>query len=383
MLPKIMLVGLGGLGTVTLELLAREATVGKIVVASRHQERGQARGNLALLGAMAQGFAPNIRFVSLDLNRQEAVADVVRREQPDLILSTATRQTWWLPQRLPPPQARRLAAAGFGMWLPVHLTLTLKLMQALKIANYQGLVLTAPFPDVINPILGKLGLAPTCGLGNLDEIVPKIQLLAARKLDVPPTEITVWLVAHHALQAYAFGDNSGERPPYYLRVEHKGKNVTGELDPNEVLFGAFPLTGGPASHFLTAGSTVRLVRSLLSAQETRLHTPSPGGLPGGYPVWASRDGVRVADIPGCTLNKAIEINQRSHRFDGIDRIDDDGTAIFRAESVQIMRETLGYNCLSLPPAEAEARAQELITRFSDFARRHGVDLDVDSRARRV
>ena len=149
--PTIMLIGLGGLGSVILELLAREEGLGRIIVGSRNAARGTARCNLARLGAMAQGYAPDISFVPLDLNDKGAVAEavstseIVHRETPDIILSTATMQTWWLPDLLPPAQAAAIKGAGFGVWLPVHLTLTLKLMEALRDAAYPGVTLTAPY----------------------------------------------------------------------------------------------------------------------------------------------------------------------------------------------------------------------------------------------
>jgi len=220
--PTIMLIGLGGLGSVVLELLAREEGLGRIVVGSRNAARGIARCNVARLGAMAQGYAPLLSFVPLDLNDGEAVAEAVHREAPDVILSTATMQTWWLPDLLPPEQAAVIKGAGFGVWLPVHLTLTMKLMEALRDAAYAGVILTAPFPDVVNCVLGRLSLAPTCGVGNLDEIVPKVRLLAAERLDAPPGAVRVLLVAHHALEPAAFGAPVDEIPPYFLRVEHGG-----------------------------------------------------------------------------------------------------------------------------------------------------------------
>ncbi|RMF03817.1 MAG: hypothetical protein D6768_04940, partial [Chloroflexi bacterium] len=271
---KIMLIGLGDLGSVTLELLARQPNVEQIVVGSRSAARAQARCNLARLGAMAQGCAPNIRFVPLDLTDPQAAAATIAREQPDLIYSTATLQTWWLPDKLPPPQAQRIYAAGFGVWLPVHLALTLKLMQAVRLADFSGPVLTAPFPDVVNPILNNLGLAPTCGVGNVDEIVPKVRRLAAQALDADADELRVWLVAHHAFQPFAFGQKQGQPPPHFLRVEWRGRDVTPQLAAQNVLFAPYPLTGGPATHFLTAGSTVRVILALLADAETFLHAPA-------------------------------------------------------------------------------------------------------------
>lgn len=375
--PKIMLIGLGDLGSVLLELLVREPGIGQVVVASRNAERGLARCNLACLGALAQGCSPQVRFTPLDLDDQPATVDIIRREAPDLILSTATRQTWWLPALLPPAQAGRLQQAGFGIWLPVNLALTYKLMAAVRAADYQGPTLTAPFPDVVNPVLDRLGLAPTCGIGNVDEIVPKVRLLVAERLNVAVAAVQVWLVAHHALGAAAFGDTGAtEMPPYFLRVEVGGQDATESVQAAELLRAAYPVTQGRATHFLTAGSTIRLIRALLAGRDTLLHAPAPNGLPGGYPVLAGRRQVRPAIIPGLSLAEAVAINERSHRFDGIERIEADGTVVFCPDSAAIVRDMLGYDCDRLSPAEVEFRASELIARFREFARFHGVNLDL-------
>jgi NAD(P)-dependent dehydrogenase (short-subunit alcohol dehydrogenase family) len=372
--PTLMLIGLGGLGSILLELLAREPGLGRVVVGSRNAERGVARCNLAQLGAMAQGYAPAISFVPLDLNDTEAVAESVTRAAPDIILSTATMQTWWLPDLLPPEQSALIKSAGFGAWLPVHLTLTMKLMQALRDAAYGGFTLTAPFPDVVNCVLGRLGLAPTCGVGNLDEIVPKVRLLAAQRLRTPLEAVRVLLVAHHALEAAAFGTPMDEIPPYFLRVEHGGQDVTQAIGAEALLLAPYPLPSGPATHFLTAGSAVRLVRALLSESGALLHAPAPNGLPGGYPIIASKDGVTPAPVAGLTLEEAIAINERSHRFDGIERIEADGSVVFCAAAADTLRRALGYDCQRLAPDEAEGRAQELMARFRAYAGRHGVQL---------
>ncbi len=372
--PTLLLIGLGDLGGVILELLARDESLGRIVAADRDTERGTARCNLARIGAIAQGFEPQIDFTPIDLNDKESTAETVNRESPDLILSTASMMTWWLPDLLPEPQASRIKSAGFGVWLPVHLTLTLKLMEALREAGYRGHTLTAPFPDVVNCILGKLDLAPTCGIGNLGEIVPKIRYLAGQRLGVSSGEIRVTLVAHHALEPYAFGKKGEEIPPYFLRVEHGGRNVTAEVDADKLLFAPYKLPPGAAIHFLTGSSTRRLIRALFSEEETYLHEPAPKGLPGGYPVTVSSDGVRLHPIEGLTHDEAVSINERSHRFDGIERIESNGTAVFVAERAQIMEEELGYVCERLTPEEAEDRAVELIGRFRDYAKKLGVEL---------
>ena len=373
--PTIMLIGLGDLGSITLELLAREEGLGRIVVGSRNVERATARCNLARLGAIAQGYAPSISFVPLDLNNREAVAETVHREAPDVIVSTATMQTWWLPSLLPPEQRAAIYGAGFGVWLPVHLTLTMKLMQGLRDAAYTGVTLTAPFPDVVNPILGRLGLAPTCGVGNIAQFVPKVQWLAAERLGTPMSAVRVLMVAHHSLGPAVVRSKTDPLPPYFLRIEHGGEDVTEEVGGNELLVAPYRRTAGRASHFLTAGATVRLIRALLSGRDTLLHEPAPNGLPGGYPVVAGNGRVQPASIGGLSLEEAIDINERSHRFDGIERIEADGTAVFCPEPADVLRAELGYDCTRLPPEESEGRAQELIARFREYAEMHGVDIE--------
>jgi len=128
-------------------------------------------------------------------------------------------------------------------------------------------------------------------------------------------------------------------------------------------------------HFLTAGSTVRLVRALGSEVPLRLHAPGPAGLSGGYPVRVSRAGVTPDAIDGLTLDEAVALNEASHRFDGIERIEPGGTVVFTGETAGVLREVLGYDGARLAPVEAEARGRELVARFREYAVRHGVDLD--------
>lgn len=374
MSATILLVGLGHLGGVILELLARDGGVGRIVAASRDGRHGPARVNLARLGAAAQGCAPALEFAPLDVNDRAAVGALVARIRPDIILTTATLQTWWLLDLLPEPDAAPLRRAGFGAWLPVHLAPTLALMAALREADYRGITLTAPYPDVVNCVLGRLGLAPTCGLGNLGEIEPKVRLLAAGRLGVAPERVSVTLVAHHALERFVFGAAAGEPPPHFLRVARDGEDVTSAVRAEALLLAPYALPPTPAWHFLTAATTVRLVRAVSSATPVRLHAPAPAGLPGGYPVLASRGGVRPAPIDGLPLEDAIALNERAHRWDGIERIEADGTVVFGDESVDVMRRVLGYDGARLAPAEAAARGRELVARFRDYARRCGVDV---------
>jgi hypothetical protein len=367
----ILIIGLGGLGSVLLELLARSSLSCKLIVGSRNKLNGRACCNLAKLGAQAQGYDPDIDFIQLDLDEHKETVQTIQSVSPDIIVCTATRQSWWLPHRLPAPQASRFKSAGFGLWLPLHLSLPTALMRILQSAKYRGHTLIAPFPDVVNCILDRIGLSPTCGIGNVDEIATKLRGLASAKLGTPIDEVTVTLVGHHALEKCAF-DGSPEAVPYFLKVEQNGRDVTKEIKAVELLTEPFTLPEGPSTHFLTAGSAVRLITALGSDRSLRLHAPGPNGLPGGYPVLASRSGVTVPEIDGLSLSDAIRINEQSHKFDGIERIEKDGSVVFTEKVVAVARDELGFNCIPLNPHEVETRAQELLSKFQAYAKRFGM-----------
>jgi hypothetical protein len=370
----VMLIGLGDLGGATLELLAIQEGIKKIVVGSRDVQRGERRCNLIRLGAMAQGHHKEIQFIPLDLDHKDRTAEAIFNVSPQMILSTASRMTWWYSKLFPEEQRAQLDQIGFGAWVPVHLVLGMKLMQILKLVGFKGHSLIASYPDVVCPVLKARGLTPTTGFGNLDEVIPKVRWLISRKLGVDPGEFRITLVAHHALEKWVFGNHVGRLPPYYLKVEHRGEDVTEACEARESLFSPYPMIDGPDWHYLSANSAANLVRGLLSSEEVFLHTPGPQGLPGGYPVTVSKEGIALRLPQDLPLESAVEINRASHPFDGIQDIEPDGTIVFCQESVEVMRKVLGYECERLSPWETEERAQELIDRFRDYASQYGVNL---------
>ena len=73
--PTILVIGLGHLGGVTLELLARQDWVGRIVGSSRHPERGAAQCNLARLTKRVS--LCNLSIVLFSVGRHRKFADRV------------------------------------------------------------------------------------------------------------------------------------------------------------------------------------------------------------------------------------------------------------------------------------------------------------------
>ncbi|NVM46870.1 MAG: hypothetical protein HWN79_18335, partial [Candidatus Lokiarchaeota archaeon] len=97
----LMIIGLGELGGIALEILARVPNITKIVTADLNEDHGIRRTNTALMGASYLNLYPNIEFVKIDLNNIEETAKIIREINPRIIFSATTLQSWWVIDALP------------------------------------------------------------------------------------------------------------------------------------------------------------------------------------------------------------------------------------------------------------------------------------------
>ena len=370
---SIMLIGLGDLGGHVLEMLVRVPGNRRIITADTNEDWGYRKTNIAAFGASQLGFYPEVEFTKIDLYDVEQTTKTILKFKPEIIYSAVSLQSWWVINTLPKEVFDRLDKARFGPWLPMQLTLVYKLMQAVKNTGLDVPVINSSFPDGVHPILAKVGLAPTIGIGNVANPVPAIRSSIAYRLGRPMKDITVFFVAQHYVSHYLprFGTAGGA--PYYLKVIVDGRDVTKELDVNEVfkeIPTRFRRPGGRDGQILTASSAAGIILAMADDTGSFMHAPAPSGLPGGYPVRIGAEGGKVVLPSDLTLEEAIRINEEGQRFDGIEKIDEDGTVHFTANSVAIVREMIGYDCKVMKLNETEERSKELGSKFKEFAKRH-------------
>lgn len=368
---RIFFTGLGQLGAKMLDECVRLPGHHHFLVGGRNQEAFQKRANLSLLAALQLGYTPTIECTPLDLLHIEQTAEVIARFQPDLIVCAATLQSSTTVPNVPESLAQQLALAPMGLRLPLHLTLMYKLMQAVRLAGMEGTtkVLNAIYPDVVHPVLAKVGLAPMTGVGDLANNVPALRLSVAHQLDVPFTHVEVQLVMARWV-SYWMSRRNILTAPFHFAAFVQGKECTQQLHLAH-LFDALPTRlqrlGGETGLLMTATSAALLVRALLSDRGEIVHAPGPNGLPGGYPVRVEGMGVEVVLPPGLTQEQALAMNEAGLRLDGIDHIDEQGTVFFTEEAVATYRRLLGYQCSYLPLAEVDERVKELRERYQAAA----------------
>ncbi|MGI6227289.1 MAG: hypothetical protein ACOYJ1_13650, partial [Peptococcales bacterium] len=293
---KIMIVGLGDLGGWALEFLARSQSSFEIIAADINEKSGIEKVNNALFGAVQMGYDPKISFVKIDLYDTDKTAEQLAELRPDVIYNSTTLQSWWVITELPKETFDKILEARLGPWLPMHLTLTYKLMQAVKKSGIKTHVVNSSFPDATNCALGKVGLAPTIGIGNIDNIVPPIQKVVSDKLGVPINNVTLQMVCPHYInfQVARWGNSGGA--PYYLKIIVAGNDVTKDFSLDEVLAEIPKIAKRPAGRTgqsLVAASAVKNILHIINDTGQVTHSPAPNGLPGGYPVRLSAAGAEV------------------------------------------------------------------------------------------
>jgi hypothetical protein len=360
----VVVVGQGDLGA-RVVIAAARLPVGRVVAISRDAERArQVAGQSAVIAALTEG-AQRVTARGADAGDAEAMATTLRELDPAVIVMAASRHTWW---RTPPA----FDALPYGAWLPLHVGLTRELVRARDGAGISAPIVALPYPDAVGPVLAPLGLAPEVGAGNVSEIAAKLQMLAATAEDVAREDVWVRLIAHHAVERAAFAEfvslaGDADRvdpgpPPWRATMEVGGRAVPEER-VREWFHAPHPLMPGRQTHVVTAAAAAAVVDALLADTPRRVHVPAPGGRPGGYPARLSTAGVTL-DLPADVSEaQAIAINATAARWDGIERIDGDGTVTFTADVCATTERVLGLRLDRVTAADMDAVADELAARL--------------------
>ncbi len=365
--PKILLVGTGNVGCHIIELLARDPRPVELFVADIDAAKAERQLNNAVIGAAHHGLHPIFHVREIDLNHIKQTAELIRDINPDVVINCAVMHTWHLIRRLPDDIYARLSSATLGAWLPVQLLLAYKVAQAIQLSGVNSHYINTSLSDLTNPVLGKIGLAPTIGVGNVDLIAPAIQTLVAQKLEVNRSEISVSLVAHHQHWVVPREAGYSAGAPYFLKLTHKNEVITDQFDTDVLMHDAVKLyPPGLDFTLVTASSAIKNLFALLSNEPVATHAPGPKGLPGGYPVQISSAGVEMNLPAEITEAEAVKLNESSQKLDGIETIHDDGTVVFSEIATSIMKDMLGFDCPRFSPEECESRAKELITLYRTF-----------------
>ena len=372
---KVLLVGIGDIGKQVLNFLVRDPKCPELLVGDFNEEFGKKRVNAAISNATVTGLYPKVTFTKMDLTDIDRTAEQIAKFKPDVVINGTVMQTWHVIRALPTELYQQLSKATLGAWTPGQVALGYKLMQAIKKSGVKARVVNTAFSCETNPMLASVDLAPDIGIGNVELLQPGCRMIAAEKLGLPISMVQVYLVAHHLWWVYRreFGYQEG---PYWMKIMVNDKDVTNQFDTKKLLSDSDELYNpGPDFTVFSAASTIKNMYALMDPVGIFTHSPGPGGLPGGYPVFISQDGAKPYLPEGITLEEAIAINERSQYLDGIAKIEKGGTVHYSDFTAKILKDMLGFDKPTWKVQESYEVAKELIGKYREYASKHGVKFD--------
>lgn len=366
---KLLIVGGGGLCQQVLQILApRNAFI--FYVASHELDKATRTCNLIRLGCLQMGVSCSLHPVELELvaSQLDENAAVIARIKPDIILNCASLSGAAALHELPVELHAALSQAQLGPWLPLYLAPTYDLMRAVVSSRVKALTVNAAFPDAVNVVLDKAGLAPDVGVGNVANLIPAMRLAIARLAMCETRQVQVKLAAQHFFSQHVARRGLPAMAHYRLAYRIRGQDCTGEFDDALIFNSVCTHFRSLDDQFLTATSAVSVLENLLSLDEVETHAPGPHGLPGGYPVRIGMGRVLLSLPYGVSRAEAISANQRGQCQDGIREIHADGSVSFEREQMAIMETLLGFSMPRLHLADVHGWAEELGGKYQAFRR---------------
>jgi len=376
---KLMILGLGGVGSYAAILAGRFPGV-DIYLGDYNGEHAQRFAQTVKHDVYFQGDSfkfPKVEGFGIDMKNTSEIEKALERYQPDVIFNATTLLSWWQVHLLPHHYARKLyyaAPEGTGLrpWAPGHGALLYNLMKSVKKISPSTQVVNVSGPDYMHECLGKIGLAPATGVGNISLFEPCIKQMIANKRNTSMTSIDVTLVMHHIMLMPIFQEGAcTANLPFYLKIEEDGKDITSEYDIAKDIWpnvpANMPVMDGVNQH-VVAATAMQVVKSMLYDLGLVLHAPGANGLPGGGPIRVGADGVKTIIPAGLTPEEFNDIIYTSNKLEGFGPTQDDGTMTATPECVQIIEELFEseWKYKSVKPEDFIAAHEEISQKFTVF-----------------
>jgi hypothetical protein len=278
-----------------------------ITIAGRNRER------LAWLATAANAravlFRRPARIVQrhVDLLSADATAALLAELRPAVVMQAASAQSASVIARKGDAWSRLVARGGLSASAVFQALLSTRVARAVAQASPRTAFINCCFPDVVNAMIAGAGLPIFCGIGNV--AILSNAFAGMRGLTEPG-----------ALRMLCHYQNIGafRRPPA-ARSGPPPRVWIGDAEIADVhrAFAKVQLTPEPAID-ISGASGVPVALAIAAAGAWKGHVPGPAGLPGGYPVRLSRDGMLALDLPpGLARDDAIAWNARYEEENGL------------------------------------------------------------------
>lgn len=362
---NVAILGLGSVGHYLLEyLLALRDPRLRIFVVGRDREKLIRDVNILRTAGLIRGpIESEVGVLAADFDSPGSLTAALARIHPDFLVNSSRAYSGIKYGGISWQKVR-----AYGLWSPLAVKYLKTVMRAQGEAGGDPIVINTSYSDATNAWLKSAGLLyPDFGSGNLNHLVPRIKLAAARLLGAPVSEIEVTLATSHFHDVLISkeGTTAGEDP--LLRIEWRG--AAAPVDPAEIYrLCAIPMPADQKRNMMNASSNFEIIAKVLAVARTgapqKFHSPGFDGLIGGYPVELRVEA--AGGFAGGVSERAFSLadmarhNRRSIRLDGIEDIRA-GVLHYTPELVAKVKQAFAFDLpREVPLDESDRVAESLI-----------------------
>lgn len=363
---RIMIIGLGSVGNYLLDYLMSSADENiEISVVGRQEEKMTSDVNIARVASMIRG--QNRTRVSVfggvNLTDVAAIAEVIGRVQPDIIVNSSRAYPGLKYGSISWPNIR-----AYGIWAPLAIRFTKNIMEACETISSNAVVINTSYSDAVIPWLKTAGRAyPDFGSGNLNHLLPRMKFAIAGEKGIHDYwNIDITMAISHFHDVVISKEGQTEGVDLLIDIRYQGEKIVTNI-PEMIAKCKIPMPVDAKRNQMNASSNFEIIKAILGAvregTKTKIHCPGAFGEIGGYPVIIDGTGEKVSAYiceDYFDLEQMRRKNRESIYLDGIENVEN-GVLVYTDELLDKVKNAFGADLMKkVPFAEIDQVAAVLI-----------------------
>ena len=324
---RVMIVGLGSVGSYLLDYLMSSGMDIEIVVAGRNREKMEKDVNIVRISSLIRGQnRTNVIIDSdVDLNDVPSISECIRKYDPDIIVNSSRAYPGLKYGSISWKNVR-----AYGIWTPLSIKFVKNIMEAIEDAKSDAIVINTSYSDAVNPWIRSAGMTyPDFGSGNINHLIPRIKYAIAEIKGIKDywnIDVTYAVSHFHDVVISKEGQTEGVKQLIVSRYD--GKVIDVDYD---AVFSrcSIPMPTDAKRNMMNASSNYEIIKGIIDCARygkiVKLHIPGAFGELGGYPVIldGSKDKIAVYfDESEFSLDEMRKKNTESIYLDGIEKVED-------------------------------------------------------------
>ena len=364
---KVLVAGYGSAGQYVVDFLLKDHRISEIeeihIMSRKSEEEVSPRLTISKIASgLSERYIPLI-YHQCDFNDVSHMAEIIESVSPKVIIYTGRYVSGIKYGSLSYPHE-----IGYGVWMPLSFPYIYKLMRAVKMTTCHDVkVINTSFPDGVNYLLGQNNLAPYCGAGNINHLIPRIKYAVNKLTGCNFNKIEVNLVCAHYVNTYVSKEGTNKGGDFSLQVTCDDQSVL--LTEDILKYCKDNSAGGQIRNQMIATDCAEITRLLVSENDKfegeSIHVPGLNGRPGGRRC-VLRDHDLIGDTSwGLEESHIDSINIQGLYKDGVTIID--GKLGFTDEARDKMKEVynIDYPSSALQVNEIQDFADELVYKLKE------------------